>query len=114
MNSLPLKNKAMIPGLYQLAAKKLQTAEWCRQKAESCKTDPRTASENEEAAASAEREATALLEHAKENEVLILSIETLLHGIYSSPIKSADRTLAMRELEAASMRLQRENGPPSK
>ena len=100
----------MIPGLYQLAAKKFQTATWCREKAAACKTDPRVAHENEQAADQCDREAGEILEQAKDNEVMILSIETLLHSLYTSPIKSPHRTLAMRHLEDASMRLQRENG----
>jgi len=104
----------MIAGLYQLAAKHFQTATWCRQKAEACKTDPRTASENEEHASRTDKEANAILDHAKDNEILILNIETLLHAFYSSQFQSAHRTLTMRHLEDASMRLQRENGPPSK
>ena len=100
----------MIAGLYQLAAKKYQTATWCREKAAACATDPRVAHENEQAADQCDKEAGALLEHAKDNEILILSIETLLNSIYHSPIKSPHRTLAMRHLEDASMRLQRENG----
>jgi hypothetical protein len=99
-----------IPGLYQLAAHKRQQAEWCRATAKRSETDPRTAHENEQAAEQLVKEADDLEAHAKGNEDLILGIETLIHYFPSSPHQSAHRALAMRHLEDASMRLQRENG----
>jgi hypothetical protein len=100
----------MTAGLYQLAKTKRQQAEWLRRKMETPQTDPRIAHECEVSAAQLEKDADGLLVHAKENETLILSIETLVHFFNHSPHQSDGRTLALRHLEDASMRLRRETG----
>jgi hypothetical protein len=101
----------MIPGLYQLAKHKRQQAEWARVKIGNPHTDPRVAHECEVTAAQLEKESEVLLKHASENENFILACETLISGMLASEHGGPNRTLAIRHLESASMRLQRENGP---
>ena len=99
-----------IPGLLHLAAKKRQQVEWLRTKAANPAADPRDAHESEVSAAAMEEDAIGLESHATENTSLVLNIETLIHALLHSPFQSADRKLALRHLEDASMRLRRETG----
>ena len=100
----------MTAGLYQLAAHQRQQAEWNRAKAKSTSADPRIAHECEQAALRLEAEAATHDAHAAENENLILAVETLIAGVLASPYGGQHRMLALQHLEAASMRMQRENG----
>lgn len=99
-----------IRGLHYLAKQKRQQAEWNRAKAAATHTDPRLAHECEASATALETEAATHDRHAKGNTDLIINIESLIHYINHSPDKSAYRTLALRDLESASMRLRRELG----
>lgn len=105
MNTLP-----PIAGLLKLSAAKADQAGWCMNHARSEKSDPRLAHESEVQAQKLTTEAQAALDHARGNAEMILNIETLIHYLEHSPIKSAGRTLALRHLEDASMRLRREIG----
>lgn len=99
-----------IPGIYSLIAQRRQSAEWDRAKAAGTRTDPRLVHELEESAKRTDAEVDRLQTHAKSNEELIQNIEMLIHYLNGSSIKSAHRTLALRDLESASGRLQRELG----
>ena len=105
-----MSNLPATAGLLHLAAVKRDQAAWCRTHAKATKSDPRMAHENEVRAAELTAEADQLAGHAKGNAELILNIETLIHYLNHSPINSADRVLALRHLEDASMRLRREIG----
>ncbi len=48
--------------------------------------------------------------HIRSNEAVIPMIELIIHDLQTSTIQSAYRTLAIRDLECASMRLRRELG----
>lgn len=99
-----------LQGIQHIAARKREQAEWCRKKAASITKDPRDAHENEVAAGRLIEEAENLERMAKGNQELILNIETLIHYLATTNDKSAQRTLAMRDLESASSRLRREVG----
>lgn len=51
--------------------------------------------------------------HAQSNTTMIAQIEMLIADLKQASHQSADRILARRELENASMRLRRENGDPA-
>lgn len=102
-----------IAGLFRLIATRRQQAEWHRARAAATRTDPRTAHELEQAAKQVEKDVEELERHAKSDAELIQNIEMLIGYINSSPIKSAHRTLALRDLESASDRLRRELGSPA-
>lgn len=101
-----------IAGLYKLIDQLRQQAKWNRAKAAAPSADPRVAYEAEVSAKDAESRAEELEAHAKGNQDMILNIESLIHYLNHSPHKSADRTIATRHLEDASMRLRRELGDP--
>lgn len=102
----------IIPGLLDLARTRRQQAEWNRAKAAATHTDPHIAHECQQAALRMDKEAESAEAHAKGNQDIILNIETLIHYLIHSPHNSAHRTLALRHLEDASMRLRREIGDP--
>lgn len=91
-----------IPGLYLLIARKRGGAAWQRANDD---TPVGLA-----AAKHSDEEADNLEGHARSNEAIISMIELIIHDLQTSSIKSADRTLALRDLESASMRLRRELG----
>lgn len=93
----------MIPGLYQLIAKKRSGARWTFDN-DPTPTGRRNADRLDEEAEQHEV-------HARSNEALIPMIELVIHDLTTSTIQSAQRTLAIRALEEASMRLNRELGP---
>lgn len=99
-----------IAGIHQLIAHKRKTAEWNRAKAAAPQTCPRIAYDAEMDAKKLEEEATTLEGHAKSDWELIQNIEMLINYLVHSPYTSAHRTLALRSLEEASMRLRRELG----
>lgn len=101
-----------IAGLYQLIAKLRGQAAWNREKAKAAHTDPRLAHEADLSAADDEKKADKLESHARANEAAVNIIELLIHDFTTSSHASAARTLAMRDLESASMRLRRELGDP--
>lgn len=91
-----------IAGLYQLIARKRGGARWQRENDES--------PVGLEAAKHSDAEADKLEAHARSNEAIIPMIELIIHDLQNSTHPSAQRTLAMRDLESASMRLRRELG----
>ena len=97
-----------IPGLYQLRCRRIHTAKYQRDRALAPNTDPRIAHESGISADRLDAEIIALSEQIEENVTSIEGIEHLIRLLTSSPHKSADRTLAIRHLEDASMRLRRE------
>ena len=101
-----------IAGLYRLAAVKRQAAGWNRTKASIPRTDPRIGVEALAHAEELENEAVQIDGMIKSDEALIPMIELLIHDLATSSHQSAGRTLAMRDLEMASMRLRRELGDP--
>lgn len=101
-----------IPGLHHVLARKLNSAQWQREKVAKVTTDPRVAHDAEVSALANEKDIKQLSEQIQENEQTIDGIEVLIHTLRSSEHQSPHRTLALRELENASMRLRRENGDP--
>lgn len=91
-----------IAGLYQLIARKRAGAAWQRE------NDDSTIGQH--AAVRSDAEADKLESHAHSNVDLINAMEIIIHDLTTSSIQSAPRTLALRELESASMRLRRELG----
>lgn len=99
-----------IEGIQHVAEQKRQQAKWNRCEAASVSTDPRIAHECEVTAKCLDEEAEQLERMAKGNHELIQNIEHLIRYLATSNDKSAQRTLAMRDLESASSRLRREVG----
>jgi hypothetical protein len=75
-------------------------------------SDPRDATESGSRAKLYRGQAAAMEAHAADNNARIHAIESLIRLLGDSKFQSANRTLAIRHLEDASMRLQRENGKP--
>lgn len=71
---------------------------------------PQESHDNAEDAVRCANDAARLEAHATENADMITQIETIITFLKISKHTSADRTLAMRELESASMMLRREIG----
>lgn len=99
-----------IAGLYSLISRTRQQAASQRLRAAAPDTCPHEAYDAELDAKRLEAEADRLRAHARDNERMIPNIEMLIHDLNQSPHKSAARTLALRDLEQASMRLRRELG----
>lgn len=91
-----------IAGLYQLIARKRGGAAWQRANDD---TPVGLA-----AAKHSDEEADNLEAHARSNESIIPMIELIIHDLQTSSHQSAQRTLTLRDLESASMRLRRELG----
>jgi hypothetical protein len=98
-----------ISGLYAIAASKQRQAADLAAGAQG-RCTPVEVFEMEAKAKALAKEAAQHTEHATSNEQLVLNIEQLIHYLVLSPHKSAERTLALRKLEAASGILRRENG----
>jgi hypothetical protein len=101
-----------IPGLHQVIATKRFAAGEAARECRNPSTDPRRAYEVGVNAEMLAKEAEKLSEQVQGNDQTIEGIEHMIHCLLTSPHKSAYRTLAMRELEQASMWLRRENGEP--
>ena len=101
-----------LPGLIQLLSVKRRAAVQAAAIARDPDTKPVTGHESALRADELAREGDAIAEHLQGNLQSIEGIEHLIHYLKKSPHRSADRTLAIRDLEAASMRLRRENGDP--
>jgi len=101
-----------IPGLHQVIAAKRFAAGEAARMCRNPSTDPRRAHEAGVEAEMLAKESETLCEHLHGNAQTIEGIEHLIHYLLTSPHKSAYRTLAIRDLEQASMRLRRENGEP--
>lgn len=99
-----------IPGLYQAVKRLREQAGWNRLKAKAADTDPRIAHEADLEATKDEKAADKAEAMARSNVAIINTVELLIHHLKESTLTSADRTLAMRDLEMASMRLRRELG----
>lgn len=99
-----------IPGIYQAAAQLRKQAVWNRKKEKAVRTDPHIAHEAGVSAAGDEARAAQLESQARSDEAIINAVELLVHDLKTSSHQSALRTLAMRDLEMASMRLRRELG----
>jgi hypothetical protein len=98
-----------ISGLYAIAAsKQRQAADLAAGAQERC--TPVETFEMESKAKALVAEANLHEQHATSNENLVANIEQLIHYLVHSPHKSAERTLALRKLEAASGILRRECG----
>ena len=97
-----------IPGLYQLRMRRIEQAKYNRNRAMAVDADPHIAHESEVVATRLEKEVVMLNEQITENVQTVEGIEHMVRILVSSPHKSADRTLAIRHLEDASMRLRRE------
>lgn len=95
-----------IAGLYQLIRRKRDGAAWVREHANE------TPEKADYDARLLEKEADSLESHARSNVAAVNIIELLIHDFTTSSHASAARTLAMRDLESASMRLRRELGDP--
>ncbi len=102
-----------IPGLLRAVKQLREQAQWNREKAKATTTDPRIAHEADMAAAEDEKRANKAEAQARSNVALVNNIELLVHDLRTSSLQSAERTLAMRDLENASMRLRRELGDPA-
>ncbi len=101
-----------IAGLYQVIAAKRFAAGEAARVCRNLATDPRRAHEAGVESELLAKESEDVAAHVSGNVQTIEGIEHMIHYLKTSPYKSADRTLAIRDLEQASMRLRRENGDP--
>lgn len=99
-----------LAGLWANAESARRNAASRARAAEKPATDPREAHDCAALSKSFSKEAAALELAANENDFLIAEIERVIETIRRSKHQTADRMLAMRKLEDASMRLRRENG----
>ena len=96
---------------HEIWAKRRQATELhARAAIPSC--DPRTAYEDGRTAKQLLADADAMARICHENEEAILQIEALIVNLDQSQHGSRHRSIAVRHLEDASMRLRRENGDP--
>lgn len=99
-----------IPGLNQRVGNLRADAAAHAQQARDPNTEPRDAHRYAERADRHAAEADQLMAQVDDNAQVVEGIEHLIHYLTNSTIQSPSRTLAMRELENASMRLRRECG----
>ena len=101
-----------IPGLYQLRMRRIEQAKYNRGREHAVDVDPHIAHESGVTAERLEKEVVMLNEQIHENVTTVEGIEHMVRYLTVSPHKSPDRTLAIRHLEDASMRLRRELSTP--
>lgn len=99
-----------VTGILEIAKQKRDQAGWERKQAAPPSKDPRIAHDCEVAAKTLDQEAEQLERMASDDWHVIENIEILIKHLAASSDKSAQRTLAMRDLESASSRLRRELG----
>ena len=103
-----MDNLIFIPGLYQLRCRRVEQARYQRTCEHATDVDPHVAHDAGVTATRLEKEVVQLSEQIFENVTTIEGIERMVRFLTASPHKSPDRTLAIRHLEDASMRLRRE------
>lgn len=100
----------MIDGLHRQIWQLRQQAERDDLRARAPHTDPHTAYDCEQAVIRGRRAADRMAEQAHENAELIEAVLPLIKALRASPHQSDHRTLALRHLEDAYLRLLLENG----
>lgn len=108
-----MKKLPPIHGLLREARRKELQAAREATESRSQKKDPRMAHDLAESAERNSVEAAEIRSYAAENADLIIQVEAICQFIQTAPRSSAHRTLALRDLESAAMRLRRELGDES-